>query len=132
MFPEEYHSQIRLNLSMNLKAIVCQRLIKSTTGNLTLAIEIMLNQALVKELIQEGDIGKIKEVMEQNNQLGMCTFDQSILKLFMDGKITEETALVQADQPGDMKIKIQQFKLGEGDQDALSVMDTSVLQFSDQ
>jgi twitching motility protein PilU len=131
MFPEEYHNQIRLNLSMNLRAIVSQRLIPSTSGALTLAIEIMLNQGLVKELIHEGDISKIKEVMEQNNQIGMCTFDQSFLRLYVEGKISEETAISQADQAGDMKIKIQQIKLGKGDQDALSQMDTSVLQFSD-
>lgn len=131
MFPEEYHNQIRLNLSMNLRAIISQRLVPSKSGQLTLAIEVMLNQGLVKELIHEGDISKIKEVMEQNNQMGMCTFDQSFLQLFIEGKITDDTAISQADQAGDMKIKIQQIKLGKGDQDALASMDTSVLQFSD-
>jgi twitching motility protein PilU len=132
MFPEEYHQQIRLNLSMNLRAIMSQRLVPSTKGNLTLAMEVMLNQGLVKELIHKGDIGKIREIMAQNNSLGMCTFDQCFLNLFQQGLITEETALAQSDQPGDLKIKIQQIKLGNKDNEALQAVDTSVLQFTDQ
>ena len=134
LFPEEYHSQIRLNLSMNLRGIISQRLIpcaKEGVG-MTAAIEVMLNQGFVKELIHMGDIAKIKEVMEQNNQMGMCTFDQSLLILFKEGLITEETALSQADQAGDLKIKIQQLKLGAGNKrDAFKQMDTSLLSFSD-
>ncbi|HTK85503.1 MAG TPA: PilT/PilU family type 4a pilus ATPase [Patescibacteria group bacterium] len=134
LFPEEYHSQIRLNLSMNLRGIISQRLIpcaKEGVG-MTAAIEVMLNQGFVKELIHMGDIAKIKEVMEQNNQMGMCTFDQSLLILYKEGLITEETALSQADQAGDLKIKIQQLKLGSGNKrDALKQMDTSLLSFSD-
>jgi twitching motility protein PilU len=132
MFPEEYHSQIRLNLSMNLKAIISQRLIPSAKGGMSVAIEVLLNQGLVRELIHTGEIGKIREVMEQNNPLGMCTFDQSLLRLFREGLITEETAVAQADQPGDLKIKLQQIKLGEsGSGAALKKMDTSLLSFSD-
>ena len=132
MFPEEYHSQIRLNLSTNLKAIISQRLVSSKQGNVTMAIEILLNQGLVRELIQTGDIGKIRDVMAQNNQLGMCIFDQSLFRLFKDGLITEETALSQADQPGDLRIKIQQFKLGgNGKGESLNKMDTSLLSISD-
>ena len=132
MFPEEYHTQIRLNLSMNLKGIVSQRLIPAVREGMTIAIEVMLNQGLVRELIHTGDIGKIREVMEQNNQMGMCTFDQSLLYLFSEGLITDETAISQADQPGDLKIKIQQLKLGAGSKiSALKQLDTSLLSFSD-
>lgn len=133
MFPEEYHQQIRLNLSMNLRAILSQRLVHGTSGSLVLAIEIMLNQGLIKESIHKGDIGKIRELMEQNNSIGMCTFDQCFLELFRQGLITEETALSQADQPGDLKIKIQQLKMGDDDNEgALQSVDTSILQFTDQ
>lgn len=132
-FPEEYQHQIRLNLSLNLRAIVSQRLVPSTKGGLIVAIEVMLNQGLVRELIHKGEISKIKDVMEQNNSLGMCSFDQHFLKLYQDGMITEETAVAQADQPGDLKIKIQQIKLGDlSGGEALKVMDTSILQFSDK
>jgi twitching motility protein PilU len=135
MFPEEYHSQIRLNLAMNLKGIVSQRLIPGAKEKTALAIEIMINQGLVRELIQSGDIAKIRDVMEQNTPMGMCTFDQSLFRLFREGRITEETAISQADQPGDLKIRIQQHKLGakggKDGKDAFGQMDTSVLSFSD-
>ncbi|MBI2235141.1 MAG: PilT/PilU family type 4a pilus ATPase [Micavibrio aeruginosavorus] len=131
LFPEEFHNQIRLNLSMNLRACISQRLIPSASGGLTLAIEIMLNQGLVKELIHKGDIIKIRDVMEQNNQLGMNTFDQSLFRLYRDGRITEETAVSQSDLPGDMKIRIQQFKVGQGDPDTLKALETTRLRFSD-
>lgn len=136
MFPEEYHEQIRLNLSMNLKAIISQRLIPSVDGNLTVAIEVMLNKGLIKELVHKGEIGKIRTIMEQNNQFGMCTFDQSFFWLYTQGKITEETALANADQPGDLKIKIQNFQLGSDesgseDQSLLNKIDTSLLSVSE-
>jgi twitching motility protein PilU len=128
MFPEEYVAQIRLNLAMNLRAIVSQRLIPSVEGSATIAIEMMLNQGLVKELIQRGDIGKIKEIMMKNTQMGMITFDQSLYNLYAQGLISEETALSNADQAGDLKILIQQFKLG-GEAGGINKMDTSVLSF---
>jgi len=131
LFPEDSHNQIRLNLSMNLRAIVSQRLVPAVGGGLTLAIEVMLNQGLVKDLIHKGDIIKIREVMEQNSQLGMATFDLSLLHLFKNGRITEETAIAQADQPGDLKIKIQQVKLGRNDPDTLQALESTGLSFSD-
>lgn len=134
MFPEDYHTQIRLNLSMNLRAIISQRLVPSVEGGMTVAIEVLLNQGLVRELIHRGDIGKIKDVMEQNTQMGMCTFDQSLYSLYARGLIAAETAISNADQPGDIKIRIQQHQLsgGEGgDGGVLNKMDTSVLSFSD-
>ena len=131
LFPEDAHNQIRLNLSMNLRAIVSQRLVPAVNSGLTLAIEVMLNQGLVKDLIHKGDIIKIREVMEQNAQNGMMTFDLSLMQLFKDGRISEATAISQADQPGDLKIKIQQIKLGRGDPETMQAMDSTVLSFSD-
>ncbi len=132
LFPEDYHAQIRLNLSTNLKAIISQRLIPSSKGGMALAIEIMLNQGLVRELIHKGEITKIKDVMEQNNQLGMCSFDQSLIKLYKDDLITEEMALSQADQPGDLKIRIQQIKLGDSsNKEVLRAINTSGLKISE-
>ncbi len=132
MFPEDYQNQVRLNLSMNLKGIISQRLVPCAKGGMTIAIEVMLNQGLVRELIYKGEISKIRDVMEQNNQLGMCTFDQSLLRLFKGGLITEDTALSHADQPGDLKIKIQQIKIGESEsREVLKEMDTSLLSISE-
>ncbi len=134
LFPEDYHNQIRLNLSMNLKGIISQRLLPSTGKGMAPAIEVMLNQGLVRELILKGEIGKIHDVMEQNNSIGMCTFDQSLMKLFQDGLITEDTAISNSDKPSDMKIKVQQYKLvnsSKGSKNALDAVDTSLISFSD-
>lgn len=133
LFPEDLHNQIRLNLSMNLKAIISQRLMPSLKGGLVPAIEIMLNQGLVRELILKGEISRIKDVMEQNNPIGMITFDQSLLILFKENHITEDAAISNSDRPSDMKIKIQQVKLsGEVKNrhvDTLSALDTSLISF---
>lgn len=134
LFPEDYSNQIRLNLSMNLKAVISQRLIPCSKGGLTPAIEVMINQAFVRELILKGEIGKIKDVMEQNNSIGMCTFDQSLLYLFMESLITEETAVSNSDKPSDMKIKIQQAKLSSKKikgGNVLKALDTSLISFSE-
>lgn len=129
-FPEDHQSQIRLNLSMNLKAIISQRLLQSVGGGLVPALEILLNEALVRELIMKGQYDKITDVMEQNNPMGMKTFDQSLLELFRAGLIDEATVISQSDKSSDMKVKMQNVKLGTIDGD-LQNMDTSLLSVSD-
>ena len=134
LFPEDYHNQIRLNLSMNLRGIISQRLLPNVNGGLAPAIEVMLNQGLVRELILKGQIGKIHDIMEQNNSIGMSTFDQSLMRLFVDGLITEDTAITNSDKPSDMKIKIQQAKLVKESRaggNALDSVDTSLISFSE-
>jgi twitching motility protein PilU len=133
-FPEDYAAQIRLNLSVNLKAIVSQRLVPAVGGGLVPAIEVMLNQGLVRDLIMKGEITKIKDVMEQNVTIGMCSFDQSFLGLYSQNLITEETALSHADKQADLKVKLQQMKhsskkIKPGD--SLKAFDTSVISFKD-
>ena len=135
LFPEDQTQQIRLNLSANLKAIVSQRLIPAINGSLVPAIEVMLNQGLIRELILKGEIIKIRDVMEQSASMGMFTFDQSFLKLYLDGLISEETAIMNADRPSDMKVKLQQAKFAtkKGDKggDVLQRLDTSVISLKD-
>lgn len=130
LFPEESASQIRLNLATNLRAILSQRLVPTVNGSLSVALELMLNEGLVRDLILEGKISKIREVMDTNISNGMLTFDQSLLQLYRDGLISEETALSQSDMAGDMKLKLQKVRLG-GRGDAFSNMDTSILKISD-
>lgn len=129
-FPEEQHPQVRLNLSMNLKAIVSQRLLPSVEGGLVPALEVMINEALVRELIVEGKYEKITDVMEQNNRIGMQTFDQSLLALYIKGQITEETVINHSDKASDVKVKLQKIKMGE-DAGGLQNMDTSLLSVSE-
>lgn len=134
LFPEEFHNQIRLNLAMNLRAIISQRLLPATTGGLVPALEILLNQGLIKELIEHGQVTKIREIMEQNTAQGMCTFDQSLLSLYAEGLIPKDIALSQSDQPSDMAIKIKQLEIkasGGAKGDGFQSLDTSLLSFSD-
>ena len=111
LFPEERHLQARSALASNLRAIVAQRLVRSVDGGLVVAIEVLLNEALIKELIMKGDGPRIKEVMANNSAAGMVVFDQSIFRLFVDGVIDEKTAITEADVPGDMKMRIQQYRM---------------------
>ena len=130
LFPEDYHNQVRLNLSMNLKAIVSQRLVPSLRGGVVPAVEIMINEGLVRELIIKGEIGKIKEVMEANRPLGMCSFDQSLLDLYNRKLITEETAIMNSDMPSDMKVKLKHANIKREDsltESALQSLDTSII-----
>jgi twitching motility protein PilU len=107
-FPEEQHRQIQLNLSMNLRAILSQRLVTNMRGTRTAVVEVLMNDGLVKELIQQGRIKEIREVMARNRDLGMCTFDQGLLALYLNGVITEETALLEADNPSNLRLSIKQ------------------------
>ncbi len=130
-FPEDMHDQVRLNLSMNLRAIISQRLLPSRQGGMVPALEIMLNQGLIKDLIREGAIVKIRDVMSQNVSTGMMTFDQSLIELYKQGKISEEVALANSDIPGDMKIKMQKVKLGGDGGAGLEAFDTSSFSISE-
>ena len=130
-FPEDQQHQIRLNLSMNLKGIISQRLLPSVKAQgLVPALEILLNEALVREIIVKGQYEKITDVMEQNNLMGMRTFDQALLELYSKGLISEETVINQSDKSSDIKVKLQSIKMGKA-QASLSNVDTSPLSMSD-
>jgi twitching motility protein PilU len=129
-FPEENHNQVRLSLSLNLRAIISQRLLPAKKGGVQLACEVMLNEGLIKDLIYEGKINKIREVMEQNLSVGMCTFDQTLFDLFMRDLIAEDVAIAFADVPGDLLIKIKQARLGRS-QGGFRNLDVSHIQMSD-
>lgn len=130
LFPEEQHHQICFNLATNLKAIASQRLMPTTSQGLTVGLEMLLNEGHVRELIQEGKFSKIKDVIEANQSMGMCSFDQSLLSLYQQGLINEEIALAQADLPGDLKIKLKQADM-EGKVDVFTKLDTASLRISE-
>ncbi len=110
-FPEEVHPQVRLNLSMNMKAILSQRLVKTPSGGRKAAIEILINTPRVADLIEKWDIGEIKEAMSGGKNYGMNTFDQCLLQLWKDGFVSEEEALVQADGVNDLRLKMKMSRL---------------------
>jgi type IV pilus assembly protein PilB len=114
-------------LTATLEGIVAQRLVRSVEGDMVVALEILLNEALIKELILKGETTRIKEVMANNNPTGMVVFDQSLFRLYTQGFITEQTAIMESDIPADMKIKIQQHKLGGKGGKGMPNIDTSKL-----
>lgn len=107
-FPEERHKQILLNLSLNLKAILSQRLMLGVHSKRVIALEILLNHGLIRNLIQEGHVKEIKEHMEKGRDEGMQSFDQALLDLFAAGHITEEMALAESDNPANLRLAIKQ------------------------
>jgi len=112
-FPEERHKQLLLDLSLNLKAIVSQRLIPRKDGKgRCVAVEILINTPLIADLIEKGDVPEIKEVMKRSRELGMQTFDQAIYDLYMADEITYEDALKNADSENEVRLTI---KLGPKD-----------------
>ncbi|WP_438970425.1 PilT/PilU family type 4a pilus ATPase [Methylophaga sp.] len=114
-FPETLHRQLLMDLSLNLRAIVSQRLLPTVDGSARVpAVEIMLNSPYVAELINKGEIGGIKDAMKETNEPGTITFDQALIKLLNDGKITEQEALRNADSRNDLSLAI---RLGEGAMD---------------
>ena len=110
-FPEERRNQLLLDLSLNLKAFVSQRLVPTLDGKRTAAIEILLGTQLVKDLIHKGDVHAIKEAMEKSENVGMQTFDSHLLRLFKEGIISLDEALANSDSPNNLKLKIN---LSEG------------------
>ena len=104
-FPEERHKQILLDLSLNLRGFISQRLIPTVEGKRAAAIEILLGTPLVCELIKRGDVGAVKEVMEKSQSLGMQTFDNALYKLAKQGIIDQEEALKNADSRNNLRLK---------------------------
>lgn len=107
-FPEERRHQLLMDLSLNLKAFVSQRLIprKESKGRVA-AMEVMLNSPLISDLIFKGEVHEIKEIMAKSRELGMQTFDQSLFDLHEADLITYEDALRNADSVNDLRLKIK-------------------------
>jgi twitching motility protein PilU len=107
-FPEERHKQLFLDLSLNLKAIVAQRLIpkKDGTGR-CVAVEVLINSPLIADLIEKGKVAEIKDVMKRSREMGMQTFDQAVYDLYKAGEITYEDALKNADSANEVRLMIK-------------------------
>ncbi len=105
-FPDDRRSQLLLDLSLNLRAFVSQRLVPSKDGKRVAAFEILLGTPLVCDMIKRGDVAEIKQVMEKSTNLGMQTFDQALFDLYNAGHITEEEALRNADSANNLRLRI--------------------------
>ena len=107
-FPEEMHGQIFMDLSLNLRGIVAQQLVKRTDGKGRYpAIEILLNTPLVSDLIRKGEVHKLKELMKNSRENGMQTFDQALYDLYTAGRISYEDALNSADSRNEVRLMIK-------------------------
>ncbi|NIP74251.1 MAG: PilT/PilU family type 4a pilus ATPase [Gammaproteobacteria bacterium] len=106
-FPEDRRAQLLLDLSLNLRAFVSQRLIPSVDGKRAAAFEILLGTPLVCDMIKRGEVAELKDVMEKSENLGMRTFDMDLYRLCREGQITEEEALRNADSANNLRLKIQ-------------------------
>jgi len=107
-FPEERRAQLLMDLSLNLKAVISQRLLKKTDGKgRVAAIEILLNTPLMSDLILKGEIHEIKSLMKKSNELGMKTFDQALFDLYEADHITYEDALRNADSVNELRLRIK-------------------------
>jgi len=107
-FPEERREQLLMDLSLNIRALISQRLIprESGTGRIA-AMEIMLASPLISDLIFKGEVAKIKDVMARSNRLGMKTFDQALFELYEAGVISYEDALRNADSKNELRLKVK-------------------------
>jgi twitching motility protein PilU len=110
-FPEDRRSQLLMDLSLNLKAVVSQRLIPTKDGEgRRAAVEILINTPLMADLILKGEIHEIKSLMKKSGELGMKTFDQALYELYSSGEITADEALRNSDSPNEVRLMI---KLGD-------------------
>ena len=113
-FPEDRRAQLLMDLSLNIQAIVSQRLIPTTTGSRCAAVEVLLGTPMVADLILKGDIEGIKDIMKKSENIGMKTFDTALFELYKEGLITEEEAVRNADSANNVRLNIK-FAKEEGE-----------------
>jgi twitching motility protein PilU len=106
MFPQDSHKQLFMDLSLNIRSVISQRLVKGIDGKLCAAIEILVNTPHIAELILNGDLDEMKVAMEESGQKGMQTFDKALFSLYKEGRIELEEALNNADSRTNLEAKI--------------------------
>jgi twitching motility protein PilU len=106
-FPEEKREQLLMDLSLNIRAIISQRLVRKESGGRAAAMEILINSPLISDLIFKGEVHAIKEVMSRSNEQGMVTFDQFLFKLYEEHTISYEEALRNADSQNELRLRIK-------------------------
>ena len=121
-FPETAHRQVLMDLSLNLKGVVGQRLLLGANGKRVPAVEVMLLSPYVADLIQKGRPDEIKEAMSKSTELGMMTFDQSLYDLYVRGDITQAQAIENADSKTDLSLRIRLASGRRPETDALRVL----------
>jgi twitching motility protein PilU len=123
-FPEDRRQQLLMDLSLNMKGMVSQRLIPAAKGDgRVAAVEIMINSPLMADLIFKGHVHDMKELISKSNELGMQTFDQALFDLYESGKISYEDALRNADSVNDLRLRIKLEGKGSESNDLMDGLD---------
>jgi len=131
-FPEDRRPQLLMDLSLNLKAVVAQRLIPRSDGQgRRVAVEVLINTPFISDLILKGEVHELKEQMKKGAQQGMKTFDQALYEIYRGGFITEEDALRNADSPNEVRLMIKLGKV-ETPEDLTSGLDGLSLEMDDE
>ena len=116
-FPESAHKNILMNLSLNLKAVISQRLVIGKDGKRLPASEVLINTPVIRDMIRRGQVHEVKEAMDKSLEEGMHTFDQSLFRMYKDGKIELEEALRKADSRDGLALKIRLSEGASGEHD---------------
>jgi twitching motility protein PilU len=106
-FPEEKREQLLMDLSLNIKGMISQRLIPREGGGRIAATEILLHSPLIQDLIFKGEVHKIKEVMSRSTRIGMKTFDQNLFELYETGYISYDEAIRNADSKNELRLRVK-------------------------
>ena len=132
-FPEERRSQLLMDLSLNLKGIISQRLLKHVNGvGRVAAIEVLLNSPLIADLVLKGEVHEIKNIMSKSNELGMKTFDQALFDLYEEDLVTYEDALRNADSMNELRLRIKLEGKAAKDSDKLEGLDHLSIEESEE
>lgn len=127
-FPKERHGQVLLDLSFNLQAVIAQQLVPSIDGSRRhVALEILLTSPLVKEKIRKGKIDELKQIMKDSVHHGMITFDQSLIRLYQEGRISYEEAVRHADSANEVRLAVKLSEGGDADSLSRSLRDVDLL-----
>jgi twitching motility protein PilU len=117
-FPEERHKQLLQDLGLNLQAIVSQRLVPTVDGKRVAAVEVLLGNKTIQDLVFKGDTDGIKEIMSKSENLGMQTFDAALFMLYQAGKISLDEALKNADSENNLRLRIKLADGGESEEES--------------
>jgi twitching motility protein PilU len=133
-FPPARHTQIYLQLSLNLRAIISQRLIPSPDGGRVAALEILVDTPRIKDLVKKGEIDILKEGMEQGGQEGCQTFDQALFLLYKERRIGFDQAMINADSANNLRlaIKLAGLKIDEDPDGAMPAADAPAGQIANK
>ncbi len=131
-FPEDRHKQILLDLSLNLRSFISQRLIPTTDNKRAAAIEILIGTPMVCDLIKRGEVHELKEMMERSRNLGMQTFDGALLELYNQGRISLEDAQRNADSANNVRLKVSLQESAEKEGKASSDETTKIAKEEDK